>query len=209
MQFSSCPGYLCLKITWNHVKKVMWDIGEKQPDVTYSDFHFWVVFSELREQSNPIREVLISSHHLTVDRRTGCLQFTSLCGLAWFWVVSKWISTFKNRIKFTLWSPLGFHEITRGVDGGTSTPHVHLSMKAGIWDSKGQGREGKCVCSCPPWDSSSLTISLLMETSATVSLFLMLKPIWPFFVWTPPHKSKECVIWSHLADERWRLRQVK
>lgn len=95
MHFSSCPGYLCLKIEWNHVKKVMWDIGEKEPDVTFSDFHLWVVFSQPREHRNPIKEVSIGSYHLTVDRRTGGLQFTSLCGLSWFGVVFKWISTFK------------------------------------------------------------------------------------------------------------------
>lgn len=84
MHFSSCPGYLCLKIECNHVKKVMWDIEEKEPDVTFSDFHLWVVLSEPREHSNPIKAVSIIFHHLTADRRTGGLQFTSLCGLSWF-----------------------------------------------------------------------------------------------------------------------------
>lgn len=85
MHFSSFPGYLCLKIECNHVKKVMWNLEEKEPDATFSDFHLWVVISEPREHSNPIKAVSISFHLLTADRRTGGLQFTSLCGFLLVW----------------------------------------------------------------------------------------------------------------------------
>lgn len=210
MHFSSCPGSLCLKIECNHVKKVMWDIEEKEPDVTFSDFHLWVVLSEPREHSNLIKAVSISFHHLTADRRTGGSQFTSLYGLPWFGFFFKVNFNFQNSIKFTLWGSPGFHEITtKTVDGRTSTPAGPLSMKARIWKSKGKDREGKCGFSPLHWDYRPLSITLLMETSVTVSLFLMLKPIWPFLVWNPPHKAKDCVIQYHFTEERWRFRQVK
>lgn len=129
MHFSSCPGYLCLKIECNHVKKVRWDIGEKETDVTFSDFHLWTVFLEPREHCNPIKEVIDWLPSFNCRQKDGSFAVYKFMWFLLVWCCFKVDFNFQNSIKFTLLGPPGFFK--------------NHSKGCGCWSSKKQRNQGK------------------------------------------------------------------